>query len=166
MQSFLRLAILAFCFTLSVTPSFAISDDEGGLVTTSASSVDTTTTNAPATQAPPTDEPVNPSTPSTTSSSVRAGFSDITTTDLNIRADAKNGKTYDNNYIDGFRGGFGSYFFGGDLTGEKGAKYLMLTIARDAKNIIVLVAIVYLFIMVLRLIFSGGSEEDAKKWKM
>ena len=29
-----------------------------------------------------------------------------------------------------------------------------------------LIAVVYLFIMVLRIIFSQGSEEDVKKWRM
>ena len=51
------------------------------------------------------------------------------------------------------------------MTGEKGAKYLLITIARDVKNVVTLLAAVYLFIMVIRLIFSGGSEEDVKKWR-
>ncbi len=51
------------------------------------------------------------------------------------------------------------------MTGEKGAKYLMITIARDAKNVVTLLAVVYLFIMVIRLIFSGGSEKKKKKWR-
>lgn len=41
----------------------------------------------------------------------------------------------------------------------------MLTIARDLKNVVVLLAVVYLFIMVIKLIFSHGSEEDVKKWR-
>lgn len=88
-----------------------------------------------------------------------------TATDLDLRYDARNGTTREG-YIDTYKASFGSFFFGGDLTGEKGAKYLMITIARDLKNVITLLAVVYLFIMVIKLIFSQGSEEDVKKWRM
>lgn len=91
-------------------------------------------------------------------------FAEPTTRDLNLKYDATNGTTRDG-YIESFKWTFGGFFFGGDLTGEKGAKYLMITIARDAKNVVTLLAAVYLFIMVIRLIFSGGSEEDVKKWR-
>ena len=84
--------------------------------------------------------------------------------DLNINGDATNGKTRDG-YIDSFKSKFGGFFFWGDLTGEKWAKYLLITIARDLKNVVTLLAIIYLFIMVFRLIFSNGSEEDIKKWR-
>lgn len=52
------------------------------------------------------------------------------------------------------------------MTGEKGAKYLMITIARDLKNVVTLLAVIYLFIMVIKIIFSDGSEEDLKKWRL
>jgi hypothetical protein len=92
-------------------------------------------------------------------------FAEPTTRDLNVNFDAKNGVTNRNDYVDNFGSSYGSYFFGGDLTGEKGAKYLMITIARDLKNIATLLAVVFLFILVLKIIFSSGSEEDVKKWK-
>lgn len=91
-------------------------------------------------------------------------FAEPTIRDLDLRYDATNGTTREG-YLDSFRAGFGNYFFGGDLTGEKGAKYLMITIARDLKNVVTLLAVVYLFIMVIRLLFSNGSEEDVKKWR-
>lgn len=69
-------------------------------------------------------------------------------------------------YIESFKSSFGNYFFTGDITGEKGAQYLMITIARDLKNVVILLAVVYLFIMVIKIIFSAGSDEDAKKWRM
>ncbi|EKD29713.1 MAG: hypothetical protein ACD_78C00308G0001, partial [uncultured bacterium (gcode 4)] len=88
-----------------------------------------------------------------------------TTRDLDLRYDASNGTTRDG-YIESFKSSFGTFFFWGDLTGEKGAKYLMITIARDLKNVVTLLAVVYLFIMVIKLIFSSGSEEDVKKWRL
>jgi len=41
----------------------------------------------------------------------------------------------------------------------------MITIARDLKNLFISIAVVYLFIMVIRMLFSDGSDEDVKKWK-
>lgn len=41
----------------------------------------------------------------------------------------------------------------------------MITIARDLKNVATLLAVVFLFILVIKIIFSNGSEEDVKKWK-
>ncbi|MDD5197962.1 MAG: hypothetical protein PHN60_03840 [Candidatus Gracilibacteria bacterium] len=92
-------------------------------------------------------------------------FAEPTTRDLDLRYDATNGTTREG-YIETFKSSFGTFFFGGDLTGEKGAKYLMITIARDLKNVVTLLAVVYLFIMVIKIIFSGGSEEDVKKWRL
>lgn len=42
----------------------------------------------------------------------------------------------------------------------------MITIARDLKNVVILLAVVYLFIMVIKLIFSNGGDEDIKKWRV
>ncbi len=80
---------------------------------------------------------------------------------MNVKGDARGGVTRDD-----FRSGFGNYFFSGDVTGERGAQYLIITIARDLKNVVTLLAVVYLFIMVIKIIFSSGSEEDAKKWRL
>lgn len=41
----------------------------------------------------------------------------------------------------------------------------MMRIARDLKNAIMLIAIAYLILSVFRILVSGGSEEDIKKWK-
>lgn len=50
--------------------------------------------------------------------------------------------------------------------GEKWAQSLMIRIARDMKNIIILVAIFYLVFSVFRILFNGGGDEDIKKWKL
>lgn len=97
--------------------------------------------------------------------SFSVSFAEPTSTDLNVKGDARGGVTRDG-YIEDFRSGFGNYFFSGDVTGERGAEYLMITIARDLKNVVTLLAVVYLFIMVIKIIFSNGSDEDAKKWRL
>ncbi|NDK19594.1 hypothetical protein GW819_02020 [Candidatus Gracilibacteria bacterium] len=94
-------------------------------------------------------------------------FAEVTTRDLDLKGDARGGSTSREQQVDmdNFKSSFGSYFFGGDITGESGAKYLLITIARDLKNVITLLAIVFLFIMAIKIIFSHGSEEDIKKWR-
>ena len=95
-------------------------------------------------------------------------FADVTpnySSELNLRGDATNGVARDG-YLESFKWAFGSYFFWGELTGEKGAKYLLITIAQDLKNVVTLLAVVYLFIMVIKIIFSHGSDEDSKKWRL
>ncbi len=66
-----------------------------------------------------------------------------------------------------FSSGFGNTFnyFRGSATGERGAFALLVNIARDAKNIFIFVAVIYLVISVLRILLSGGGEEDIKAWK-
>ncbi|MDD2745024.1 MAG: pilin [Candidatus Gracilibacteria bacterium] len=63
--------------------------------------------------------------------------------------------------------GFGNTFkyFRAGATGERGTYNLLMNIARDLKNVVMLIAIVYLVISVLRMLLSGGSDEDVKKWK-
>ncbi len=79
--------------------------------------------------------------------------------------DAKLGVERSDGYIESFKSGLWGFFFEGNVTGEEGAKYLMITIARDLKNVVTLLAIVFLFIMVIKIMFSDGSEEDVKKWR-
>ncbi|MDP2103843.1 MAG: hypothetical protein Q8K26_02900 [Candidatus Gracilibacteria bacterium] len=88
-----------------------------------------------------------------------------TTQDLNIRGDAKSGVSR-TGYLEDLKGTFGGYFFGGNVTGERGAQYLLITIARDAKNLAIFVAVIYLFILVLKLFFSEANEETIKKWRL
>lgn len=40
-----------------------------------------------------------------------------------------------------------------------------MRIAKDLKNVIMLLAVVYLVISVFRILLSAGGEEDVKKWK-
>lgn len=41
------------------------------------------------------------------------------------------------------------------MTGEKGAKNLILKIAYDAKNVLIALAVVYLIIAVLKVLFTA-----------
>lgn len=63
--------------------------------------------------------------------------------------------------------GFGNTFkyFRAGKTGEAGSYSLLINIARDLKNVAMLIAVIYLVISVLRILLSAGGEEDIKKWK-
>lgn len=84
--------------------------------------------------------------------------------ELDARATPKSGNNK-NAYLDEFASPFSGYFFTASNTGERGAYNGLISIARDVKNLFMAIAIIYLVISVLRLLFSKGGEDDAKKWK-
>jgi hypothetical protein len=99
----------------------------------------------------------------------QAGFFDIITTapsssELDAKATPKSGNVR-NSYLDDFASPFSGYFFTASSTGERGAYNSIIMVARDVKNLFIAIAVIYLVISVLRLLFSKGGEDDAKKWK-
>lgn len=65
-------------------------------------------------------------------------------------------------YKDGKMYGVGS---GANEQGVQGARNLVIKVAKDLKNVLIAVAGFLLIIAVVRLIFSGAEEEEAKKLK-
>lgn len=61
---------------------------------------------------------------------------------------------------------FWSTFFGWSLTWEKWIEWLLLTAATDIKNVLIAVAVLYLLILVLRIVYWQWSEDDFKKFRM
>lgn len=56
-------------------------------------------------------------------------------------------------------------FFTPGVKWEKGIKNLILNIARDAKNVIFIIATIIMFVLVFRLLFWENSDEEATKFK-
>jgi hypothetical protein len=67
-----------------------------------------------------------------------------------------------NDYLEIFKD---SSFFWGSEVWEKWSSLLLINIAKDIKNMAIAVAIIYLIILVLRLLFSPWTDDDIKKWK-
>ena len=42
---------------------------------------------------------------------------------------------------------------------------MLISVARDLKNIFIGIAVIYLVISVLRMLFSSGGDDDVKKWR-
>lgn len=59
-----------------------------------------------------------------------------------------------------------SSFFWWSLTWEKWVEWLTFTIARDMKTVFIALAVVYMFVLVLRLFFGQWNEDDLKKWRL
>lgn len=98
-----------------------------------------------------------------------AGFLDLfgsstSSSELDAKATPKSGNNR-NQYVDDFNGNFSGYFFGASSTGEQGGYNAMITIAKNVKDVFIAVAVIYLVISVLRLLFSHGGDDDVKKWK-
>jgi len=70
------------------------------------------------------------------------------------------------NYADMAKGWFGSNFFWWSQSWEKWIEWLLFTAARNLKDVLIAVAVIYLFILVLRIIYWQWSEEDFKKLRM
>jgi len=66
-------------------------------------------------------------------------------------------------YLDIFKTG---EHFSWDFVWEKWARNLLLSVAKDAKNIFIAIAVLYLFVTTIKLFFWTGGEEDIKKWRL
>lgn len=69
-------------------------------------------------------------------------------------------------YADSAKWWFGSNFFWWTQSWEKWIEWLLFTAARNLKDVLIAVAVIYLFILVLRIIYGQGSEEDLKKMRL
>jgi hypothetical protein len=61
---------------------------------------------------------------------------------------------------------FGSTYFDWWQVWEAGAEWMLFNIAKDLKDTLIVVAIIYMFILVLRLFFWQWTDDDLKKWRL
>jgi hypothetical protein len=87
------------------------------------------------------------------------------TLNLNVR-DISVGNTGNSNpLLQEFISPISNFFFSPETTGWEGIYNIFITIAFQIKNVFIAIAVIFLIIAVIKLLFSPGSEEDVKKWR-
>ena len=81
---------------------------------------------------------------------------------LNLRDDPNGGVQHRNDRLEDFGGEFSSLFFSASKTGEEGAQSLLFRVAQDLKNVFIFVAVIYLIVTIMKLLFSSGKDEEMK----
>lgn len=69
-------------------------------------------------------------------------------------------------YVDIVKEWFGSNFFWWTQTWEKWIEWLLFTAAKNLKDVLIAVSVIYLFILVFRIVYWQGTEDDLKKFRM
>jgi len=88
--------------------------------------------------------------------------------DINIRDTAISWSYWDNYVLDDFVSWFwvGDFFFvPSGSTGKDGILEAFTTVAFQIKNIIIILAVIFLAIAIIKLLFTAGDEESVKKWR-
>lgn len=93
-------------------------------------------------------------------------FADETvTSDPNIR-NVEVGSSWDrNSYLETIKDNLSGYFFDTDNVGGEGITSFFVTVAYNIKNLFISIAVIFLMVGVMKLLFSPGSEESVKKWR-
>jgi hypothetical protein len=73
--------------------------------------------------------------------------------------------TQSNTLIQEFALPIQNFFFSPDSTGGEGVMNAFISIAFGIKNIFIALAVFFLIIAIIKLIFSAGGDENIKKWK-
>ncbi len=92
-------------------------------------------------------------------------YADTPITDIHVRDVIIGGWGATNNFMNEFISPVSEFFFQPGAVGWSGLYSLFITIAFNLKNAFIAIAIVFLIIWVLTLLFSPGSEEDVAKWR-
>lgn len=101
-----------------------------------------------------------------TSFLISISFINITFADtLDLKWDATSWVNREN-YVDNIKSWWWDFFFGWTQTWAKWATWLLFNIAKWLRDVFVLLAVIYLIVLVLRLVFWQWSDDDIKKWRM
>lgn len=93
-------------------------------------------------------------------------FSAIKESDLNVRNTNVGDSGNENEVLGRFMESIDEFFFAPDTTGWGSAVLnAFIQVAFNIKNFFLAIAVIFLIIGVLKLLFAGGDEERVKKWK-
>ncbi len=85
--------------------------------------------------------------------------------DTNLRDTTIGDTGVNNDMLDNFIGPVQSFFFSAWDYGQDGIVGAFTTIAFQIKNFFIAIAVIFLIIGVIKLLFSSSDEENVKKWK-
>ena len=85
--------------------------------------------------------------------------------DINVREVNIGDTGNSNTLLESFASPLRSFFFSPGAYGSDGVLGAFTTIAFQIKNFFIAIAVIFLIIGVIRLLFSAGDEESVKKWK-
>jgi hypothetical protein len=85
--------------------------------------------------------------------------------DINIRDITITDTAKTNTLLEDFTTPIENFFFTPDIGGGDGLLNTFIVIAFQIKNLLIVVAVIFLIIGVIKLLFSSSDEEAIKKWK-
>jgi Type IV secretion system pilin len=87
--------------------------------------------------------------------------------DINIRDISVGSSSNTNTLLEAFKGGqwISNFFYTSGSTGKDGLMEAFTVIAFQIKNVVIILAVIFLVIAVIKLLFSPNSDEDMKKWR-
>ncbi len=91
-------------------------------------------------------------------------FAAPTDADLNLRKESVTTTSASRDTLDTFIGGVSEFFFTPSTAGDS-VKNTFITVAFGLKNFFIAIAVIFLIIAVMKLLFSWGEEEEVKKWR-
>jgi hypothetical protein len=85
--------------------------------------------------------------------------------DINVRDISIGSSNATNTELEKFIGPLSEFFYQKGSTGKDGLIEAFTVIAFQIKNVMIILAVIFLVIAVIKLLFSPNGEEDVKKWR-
>ena len=98
-------------------------------------------------------------------SPIMQGASTTLQNDINIRDISVGSSNSTNTELQNFISPISEFFYTPGSTGKDGLIEAFTVIAFQIKNVVIILAVIFLVIAVIKLLFSPNSEEDVKKWR-
>lgn len=98
-------------------------------------------------------------------SPIMQGASTTLQNDINIRDISIGSSNATNTELEKFIGPLNEFFYQKGSTGKDGLIEAFTVVAFQIKNVVIILAVIFLVIAVVKLLFSPNGEEDVKKWR-
>jgi hypothetical protein len=85
--------------------------------------------------------------------------------DINVRDISIGSSNWSNTVLEEFIGPLSEFFYQKGSTGKDGLIEAFTVIAFQIKNVMIILAVIFLVIAIIKLLFSPNDEENVKKWR-